>query len=283
VTIESEPNPTAARRELAVYFRRLREQRGRSLRELGELLHVTQGQASRLDSGARGFHPQDVERLCELYGVGRGERRRLLAVAEEARRRAWWQQYDLSESYRTLIGLERAAESISEFCSSVVPGLLQTRRYAEALGKVAEVSPVAVVKAVDVRMRRQAILDRSDAPYLSVLIDEVVLARGAGSGEVMWEQFQKLLSVVERPRVSVRVIAFEAGMYGGTASQFILLRMGSSLPDVYYSEDQVKAEESSDEEVLRRTRLIWGRMEQIALDPVRSAQLIASYRDRVAP
>ena len=38
-----------------MYFRRLREQRGRTLVELGYLLGVAQSQASRFDTGARGF------------------------------------------------------------------------------------------------------------------------------------------------------------------------------------------------------------------------------------
>lgn len=279
--VEPEINPTVARRELAVYFRGLREQRGHSLAELGELLGVAQSQASRLDTGARGFRVEDIRRLCDWYGLAAGERRRLLALADEARRRAWWQQYDLDDSYRTLIGFEQAAQSINEFCNVVVPGLLQTRQYARASAELAEIRNFKVAEAVDVRLRRQEVLNRPVPPEVSVVIDEVVLARGAGGSDVMKEQLQHLLNFGERPQSTLRVISFEAGMYPVAASQFIMLRMKAPLPDLYYSEDQVKRNDSSDEDIIGQTRVVWRRMEQIALSPVRSAELIARYRDRL--
>jgi transcriptional regulator with XRE-family HTH domain len=284
VATRPEPNPTVARRELAVYFQRLREQRGRSLSELRELLDVDQSQASRLDSGARGLRSQDVERLCDWYGLGAGERRRLLALADEARRRAWWQQVDLAPAYRTLIGFEQVAETIREFCNTVVPGLLQTQRYAAAAAEVGGiVKPFEVERAIEVRMRRQAILGRSDPspPELTVVIDEVVLARGVGGSEVMFEQLQHLLDLAERPRTSIQVIGFEAGMYPTAHSQFILLDLGLQIPPVFYREDHLKGVESSDRQDVSWAKRLWGVLQARALDPVRSAQRIAEYRNRL--
>ena len=89
--VAREPNPTVARRELAAALRRAREGHGRSLDELAAFLGVTAPQASRLDSGARGFRPDDAARLVEWYGLGPREAERLTALAHEARKRAWWQ------------------------------------------------------------------------------------------------------------------------------------------------------------------------------------------------
>jgi hypothetical protein len=126
-----EPNPTLARRVLAVRLRTLREQRGHDLDWLAGKLNVALSQASRLDTGARGFRLPDVERLCQAYGLSPMRTEELLAHASETQKRAWWQETDLLDSYRTLIGLERAATEIAEFCSTVVPGLLQTEGYAD--------------------------------------------------------------------------------------------------------------------------------------------------------
>ena len=281
MAVASEANPTVARRELAVYFKRLREQRGRSLGELSELLGVAQSQASRLDTGARGYRRSDVEQLCGWYGLGEGERGRLLALAEDSRRRAWWQQVDLDDSYRTLIGFEQAADEIREFCNTVIPGLLQTRRYAEAAMRIGETRSYAITEAVDVRIRRQAVLNRSRPPQLSVVIDESVLARGAGSREIMLEQLTHLVDVAGRPLFTIQVIGFEAGMYPVTATQFILLGMGSRLPDLYYSEDQVRREDSSSDDVLQRAKHVWSLLQATALSPADSVRLITEYRDRL--
>lgn len=280
---EPEVNPTVARRELAVYFRRLREQRGRTPAQLGELLGVAQSQVSRLDSGARGFRPEDVERLCKWYGLGEGERGRLLALAEDARRRAWWQQVDLDPSYRTLIGLEQAAESINEFCLSVIPGLLQTERYAEAAATAAAAGadPARVKRAVSVRMRRQEILRRPVPPVLSVVIDEAALARGAGGDEVMREQFQHLLDLSDRSRTIIQVIGFESGMYTAAGTQFILLDMGVRIPPIYYVEDQFEGADFNEEVKVRQGRMVWDRLQAVALDPTQSAARIKELRDRL--
>ena len=274
-----EINPTLARRELALYFRRLREQRGYSLDQLSQQLGVAQSQASRLDAGARGLRLEDVQALSAWYGLADGEKQRLLALAEEARRRAWWQQIDLDDSYRTLIGLEQAAESISEFCNMVVPGLLQTARYASAAAEIGELRSAKTEQAVEVRMRRQKILLGPRSPELSVVIDEAVLARGAGGDDVMLEQLQHLLDFAKRPRVTIQVIGFEEGMYPTGSSQFILLDMGVRLPPVYYREDQLNRTDSSAEDDIRKARSLWRLLQSRALDPQRSMERISRYRD----
>jgi transcriptional regulator with XRE-family HTH domain len=279
VAVASEANPTVARRELAVYFKRLREQRGHSVGELSDLLGVAQSQASRLDTGARGYRTGDVQRLCHWYGLGEGERRRLLALAEDARRRAWWQQVDLHDAYRTLIGFEQAAEVICEFCNAVVPGLLQTERYARAAMQIGETRHFSIDDAVGVRMRRQLILDRPRPPELAVVIDESVLARGAGGREVMLEQLTHLIELARRPRLTIQVIGFEADVYPVAASQFILLDMGSKVPALYYSENQLSRSDSSSEDDIRQGRHVWKLLQRKALSPVNSVQRIVKYRD----
>jgi transcriptional regulator with XRE-family HTH domain len=97
-------NPTVARIRLAALFREARQRTGRSLDDLSGFSGVSAPQASRLDSGARGFRPDDVLRLAEWYGLGEADAHGLLALAEEGRRREWWQQVDLPDAYRTLIG-----------------------------------------------------------------------------------------------------------------------------------------------------------------------------------
>ena len=185
VTVAVDANPTVARRQLAVFLKRLREQRKRSLDEVAKHLGVAVSQASRLDTGARGYSPDDVGSLASWYGLSETDEASLLALAEESRKRAWWQQVDLMPSYRTLIGMEQAAESINEYTSSVIPGLLQTRDYAQAMIRASEldIRPDRVEQAVAVRMRRQQVLTRERAPQLWVVIDEAVLARVTGGIE----------------------------------------------------------------------------------------------------
>jgi Domain of unknown function (DUF5753)/Helix-turn-helix domain len=283
VTVPAEHNPTVDRRELAVFFHTVREQRDHPLDEVAAVLGVTQSQASRLDTGARGFRPADVVTLCRWYGIREAEEARLLALARGSAKRAWWQQANIDPSYRTLIGMERAAVSISEYCATVIPGLLQTREYAEMAAAATQVSVQSseAQSAAEVRIRRQEILARPQPPELSVVIDEAALARGAGGADVMGPQLQHLLDMAKRPEISIQVIDFESGLYPGGAGVFVLLRMGRTLPDVYYTESQLGSSDTSGDDALLKGWRLWQRLQATALSPQRSAERIEFYRDRL--
>jgi transcriptional regulator with XRE-family HTH domain len=289
VVASPEGNPTVARRELAIRFRDLREQRGYSLTELGRLLHVAQSQASRLDTGARGFRPDQVALLCDWYALGERERTRLLELADESRRRAWWQKIDLFDSYRTLIGFEQAAESINEYCTTVIPGLLQTNDYAVAATAASGVGldESDIERAVEVRMRRQQILERPRPPELAVVMDEAVLARSAGVAAVMKKQLDHLLDLASRPHITIQVIGFEAGLYPVSSIQFMLLQMMNRIPDIYYTDGLTGAtadldrSDSSKQDELRDAWRLWRQLQIIALNQAASTERIAAYRDRL--
>lgn len=276
---DSEPNPTAARRTLSIRLRELRMQAGRDLTELASFVGVSEAQASRLDTGARGFRPPDVRKLAEWYGVGTDERDRLVQLAAESRRRGWWQQVDLADSYRTLIGMEQAARSIHEYCSSVVPGLLQTRDYAYAAvrGSSLNLTAAQIEQAVEVRMRRQWILRRSRPPELRVVVDEAVLARVTGGPEVMGAQLRHLITAGEDLHVTVQVIGFELGMHPGVESHFITVGASDEASDIVYAEGLLGLFEVDAKDSVSRYRDVWNHLRGVALDPVASRARLERY------
>jgi transcriptional regulator with XRE-family HTH domain len=273
------PNPTVARRELAMILHQAREQHRRSLDELAARLGVSAAQASRLDSGTRGFPVDQVRELAEWYGLDDRRREQLMALATESRRRVWWQQFDLANAHRSLIGMEQAATSISEFAGAVIPGLLQTPDYARVVAgsSDAEPSPAQIEQAVEIRMRRQEILDRPVPPSLTVVMDEVALARGPRKASVRRAQLEHLYAIAERPRVTVQVIGFKFGIYTGASNHFILLGMGQSVPDLVYSEALPAPAEYTSNADVNRYRQAWVDLRGIALDPDASRHKIAEY------
>lgn len=284
MAVARDPNPTAARRELALYFRTLREQQGRTLEELAAHLGVSEAQASRLDRGTRGIRAADVRKLAAWYQVADAERDRLLALSSESRRRGWWQQVDLDSSYRTLIGMEQAAHAINEYCSSVIPGLLQTREYAnaETSAYAMDLSPEQIDLAVDVRMRRQQVLEHDQPPELWVVIDEAALARVTGGGAVMRAQLEHLMAATSRPGVTVQIIGFEYGAHPGGNSHFILVDTPAEIPDLVYMEGLRGPTESSADQDIKRYRRIWNSLRALALSPRDSRERIAQHAERLA-
>lgn len=276
--VAHDPNPTVARRELAAALKRARESHGRSPDDLAAFLGVTAPQASRLDSGSRGYRLDDVRKLVKWYRLGAREGQRLTALAEEARKRAWWQQIDLPDAYRTLIGHEQAAESISEYGGNIVPGLLQTPEYARAVVMNSHVpSPAdAVDRAVAVRMRRQAILTGPRPPNLRVIVDEVALARGPRDGNVKRAQLEHLLTVGALEHITIQVIGFEYGLHPGDRLHFIMLA-SASVPELVYSEGLLKPVVVDSAADIARYSGLWSDLAGIALDVYASRDRIKDY------
>ena len=284
MTAVAEANPTVARRKLAVYFRTLREQREVGLGTIAQVLGVDHSQASRLDTGARGFKADDVYKLAQYYGLDDAELGHLVALADEARKRAWWQQSDLPAAYRTMIGMEQAALSIAEYAGNVIPGLLQTRDYAQAAVAAGAINvPHQKTREIaEVRMRRQQILARQPPPELWVVIDEAALARVAGGQAVMRNQLEHLLLKANEPGITVQIIGFEYGLYPGGGNHFILLRMGDGLPDVLYTESLQERDDTTDAGKLRSAGNLWDNLRAVALSPRASAERTQDYIARLS-
>jgi len=260
-------------------LRRAREQRRRAPDDVARVLGVSLPQVSRLDSGARGYPPKDVRKLAEWYGMGATEADRLVALAVEARKRAWWQQIPLPDGYRTLIGLEQAAVEIKEYAVAVIPGLLQTVAYAQTVIRSWDRTfPEDVVdRAVEVRLRRQEVLGRHPAPRLWVVIDEVALARAPLNPDIRREQFEHLLAVSRRPGVTIQVIGLEIGLHPGVGKHLILLGMGGRVADIAYTETVLEPSVLEQEDDVAAYRELWDELHDVALRPADSRDRIASY------
>src|SRR5580693_7489896 len=184
-------SPPVRRRRLAAELRRLRTGTGKTAEEVGKALGFSKAKISRYEISQGGLKPGDVARLLEFYGVQGNQREQLLALAEEATQKGWWEAYSdvLTEGHLAFIGLEAEATSILEWQINVVPGLLQTEQYAREIltgyHEVATISPKAVQRRVETRLTRQQLLTRDESLELTALIDESVLYRLRGDRSLM--------------------------------------------------------------------------------------------------
>ena len=206
-----EGSPTVRRRRLAAELRQLREAKGRSGESVAHALRWSPSKISRYERAKTGLRPREVERLLDYYGVNGTHRELLLALAEDASQKGWWEEYtdSLDEDYQQFIGLEHEATSAAIWHVDVVPGLLQTEGYARHIinsyDRVEPTAPSQVTRLVRVRMRRQQVLDRA-ALKVNVILDESVLLRRIGPDLVMYEQLQRLAKECERPNLSMHIL-----------------------------------------------------------------------------
>jgi len=118
-----------------------------------------------------------------------------------------------------------------------VPGLLQTEEYARAVIRAIApgIEPEAYEQRVEVRLRRQQLLEQDTRPRYRVLLDEAVLYRRVGGAH--YAQLSKILEVEEEDKAAVQVIPFDIGAHAAQDSNFVLLEFGElSLSPVVYVE-----------------------------------------------
>ncbi|MFJ1607752.1 helix-turn-helix domain-containing protein [Streptomyces sp. NPDC088253] len=222
----SNVNPTVRRRRLGQELRRLRELKGMTAEEVAERLLVSQSKISRLENGRRSISQRDVRDLCGVYEV---EDHRivdsLMQMAKDSRQQGWWHSFG-DIPYSVYIGLETDAASLRVYDPQVVPGLLQTRPYAEALiaGALPETASGDIDKRVQVRLRRQERISAPENPLrLWTVLDEAALRRVVGNRSLMRDQLEHLVEQSQLPHVTVQVIPFDMGAHPGLNGQYAIL------------------------------------------------------------
>jgi len=223
--VASNVNPTVRRRRLGQELRRLRELKGMTAEEVAERMLVSQSKISRLENGRRSISQRDVRDLCGVYGV---EDHRivdsLMQMAKDSRQQGWWHAFG-DIPYSVYIGLETDAASLRVYEPQVVPGLLQTPAYAEALirGALPETPTTDVEKRVKVRLRRQQRVSAEEPLRLWAVVDEAALRRVVGSRTIMREQLEHLSEQSQLPHVTVQILPFDMGAHPGLNGQYAIL------------------------------------------------------------
>ncbi|ROQ66405.1 helix-turn-helix protein [Streptomyces sp. 840.1] len=233
--------PTVLRMILGRRLQDMRLAVGASLEDAAKALRVTPLTIRRLEKAEVALKPLYVEKLLETFGADRQEIDEFVDLAEQANEPGWWHSYrDAVPSWFTAyVSLETGAQTLRTYEPQYVTGLLQTHDYARAVlrGGLPNGSDEELTRRVELRLRRQSLLEREDAPTLWVVMEEAVLHRSVGGPDVMREQIERLLDVSELPHVSLDIVSFDAGAHVGACAPFTYFRFAEpELPDIVYSE-----------------------------------------------
>ncbi|MFG1605301.1 helix-turn-helix domain-containing protein [Actinoplanes sp. NPDC049265] len=285
--LSDDPGPMVRRRQLGSALRRYREAAGLTVTDVARRLSVAASTVSRLENAQRKASIGDVRYLCEIYQVGPAVRDELMELAQSSRRRGWWEDSSIPPGMQKLIGLEGAAELVKIFHPLAIPGICQTEAYATAVTTTFHPeNPDYVRRTVATRMRRQQILRRDASPRIEIVLDEAVLHRIVGGGEVMSGQIARLAALAREPRVSIRIIPFSAGAHSGMNGGFTILEFTaeaavdspSSLTSTVYIEALYEYAFRESEEELKGYQDAFDALSQRALDQ----QLSIEFMDELA-
>jgi transcriptional regulator with XRE-family HTH domain len=293
--VPSSTGPVVPRRRLGAELKAMRERSGLLLDDVARRLEFSASKISRLETGKGIPKARDIRDMLDTYGVSdRATRDRLLRWAREGQQQGWWGEYSdvllpdtlLPDHLDRLVALESEASSVDEFQQSVVPGLLQVEPYARAI--ITELNsrydPEQVERLVQLRLKRQERLTRRDRPLrLRAIIDEGVLHREIGGPAVARDQLAALLRAGRRRTVSLRVLAFAAGVHQAIAGTFQLLHFADEADrDVVYLESHSGNTYLEGDANVARYEQVLDAVSHQALDEADSAGLIESIIERMS-
>lgn len=263
----------SARHYFGAEQRRHREGAALSLVRLAGIVNSSKSTLARVETAELMPPPDLPDRLDAAFGTDR----HFHGLYELAKREAH------PDQYRRFMDFEAQAEVIENYEPQVIPGLLQTREYADAQLSLQEELPrEKVEELVNARMSRQDRLHSANPPLRWSIIDESVLRRQMGSRECMYKQLALLLEQVDTPDSKVQVMPFSAGPHYLMGGALHLLTLPNNST-VAYEEGIEVGHLYEDRDLAKKWRRRYEVLRAKALPPAASAELIRNAMEDYKP
>lgn len=242
------------------------------------VLGKSQSWVSRVEAGLIKLGSGDAALLLMTYGVplDSDKAQATIVTAKALKEDGWWQRLDtLSLPYLTYIGFEREATEINNYEPTLIPGLLQTRDYAEALTVVGlETAPEAVQQRVDAKMKRQEIFAEGHPPRVHAVISEAALLCEVGGQAVLAEQLRHIVELTAQPNIIVQVLRFAAGAHLAERGGFAILCFEPGDPDLGHIETATGSLFLESPRDVSRLTAIFNDVAMRAMSPAESVRFI---------
>ena len=277
----SRESPAVARRRVRLALRRAREARELTQQQVADALEWSLSKINRIESGDVAISNTDLRAMLELFEVTDDDMiTRLADDARSSRKRGWWDEpryrEHLTSATLQLLQFEGEATAIRVYQPTLVPGMLQTHGYAEAVLSFwqDELSDDARAVRLEVRLNRaREVLDGDDPPKYLVILDESVAHREVGGRKETAELFRQLLVRMASPRTTVRVLPYSEGVMAQIGA-FNILDLDDDENAVLYRENLDTDDIVHAPAEVRRHRKYFEVMWERSLDHEASVRLI---------
>jgi hypothetical protein len=219
-----------------------------------------------------------VRTFAHAYGCGDAELIEALVAMTDTRSRNWWDEHRgvLTPSLLDLAELEHHASAIRTAQVALLPGLLQTTDYSRLIIRqnIPQIPPPIAEQRVSLRIKRQEILYRDDPVPYTAIIHEAALRMQFGGRDLTRDQLKHIIDMSERPRITVRVIPFTAGVIPGTGQTVLYAegpvpQLDTVQLDIEHGNVFLHAEAQ-----LEKYRIFMQRFEELSLGPEESRDFI---------
>ncbi|MFC6082286.1 helix-turn-helix domain-containing protein [Sphaerisporangium aureirubrum] len=212
----------------AFELRRHRHSAGLTQRQLGDRMGFSDSMITMVEATKRAPTRRFAELADEVLGLD-GAMVRLYAATT-------WNK--APEHLRPWLEEEEDATVLRTWQPTIVPGLLQTQSYAQAiLATWPSITGEELDERLSNRMQRQSILIRDNPPDLNAVIDEDVITHVIGDVAIMREQLEHLLKVASQPNVTIQLVPYAARPHCGQGGGFILAER-NGVPYAAYADAQ---------------------------------------------
>jgi transcriptional regulator with XRE-family HTH domain len=274
-------SPAVARRRVRLALRRAREAKQLTQGQIAEAMEWSLSKVMRIEKGDVSISASDLRVLLEFLDVrDPAEVTHLMADARTSRTEKWSSdpayREHLTAGLVQYLQFETEATAVRYYSPVVVPGILQTEAYAQAIYASYEDLDEATVKTrIEVRLRRrQQVLYRPDPPKYLAILDESVLLREVGGPAVMGQQLLELLRVMAETNIMVRIVPFRAAAAIALLGPFTILDLGDEQNAIVYREGYKNDEVLHSRREIDRHRDAFEQLWPLALDNDASAVLI---------
>jgi hypothetical protein len=274
---------TIAKRRLSRRLAEFRRTAGYTANQVCDILNWGRGKVGRFEANQwKRPEMSDIRDLIRIYQIAGADREEIERLAVLCRVRPWWREY--GEIFgNEFPGYENDATSIRAYMPLVIPGLLQTPAYMEAQLSTGRRASSWCRRALEARLRRQEILDRTDgtAPGLSVVITEASLLYRWGSRRDRRAQVEHLAEMSRRHAVDLRIERFDDGPPAGIYSMVNIFGFHGFEQSLVFEETDYSVAEVSDPESVTGYLQSFERARAAALDPSESTLYLEKLANRV--
>jgi hypothetical protein len=262
-----------------VELARYRNEAMLSLTEASDQSGISRAKLGHLETGRQHQDSDDIARLLTTYRAKQGDIDRLISLTNRADEATWWAPWAqvVPDWLKTFVGLEGLAQSEFVFEPIIIPGLLQTEKYATAVtANTPRVRADHSDRFVGFRIARTRRLTDPQRPLeIHAVLTEGALRLAVGSEEVRQAQLRHLLALAKLPTVTIQVIRPEDGPHTALTGQFVLLGF-ETVRSIGYVELHDGAVYLQDEDQVRTYKMVADDLRRAALGPEPSMAFIQS-------
>lgn len=241
---------------------------------------------SRIENARLGISLGELRDLLTFYGVEDDSYvEELVKLARRGGEPGWSRHLGATlPSYADHIDYEQTSDYIRSYQPLLIAGLAQTPDYARELyrSNPEMLSNSRVNDLVDTRMQRQEILDKDDAPRLTVIEGEAALRSRVGGPNVMKQQLDRLAELADRPNIEVQVLPLDSGAHVGLLGAFVVFGFPTpAFSDVVCVEHVTGSLHMETKAETERYTLAFDSLRSAALSPAASLGLLRQIQDEL--